>query len=409
MNFSSQEIDTRLQFFSELLFHNSNCFLWCYSADGELLSTTSTKTVQDKIFRHIGCYDYMLEHTKSGTAPLMMSSASGLVWGAVFEQQHSVITRIHVLGPVSTHAGNTSYRKYVNWSKVTVSWRSKFMRIMESLPVINSLTFMQVLLMLQFCISGEHLTVSDIVLQQAVKTKSSGKSAVSEEEPYADRIHVYMAEQALLSFVRNGDVNYNTTLSDILPYFSNRRRFSKDALQHEKLGQVQFIVRCFTAAVEGGLPLDTAYTRKDSYIWDVENAKSVSEVRQIGMTMYKDFVQLVYMQRANRNLSSAVQSTCDYIENHLNENLAAEELARRVGYTNYYLSRIFKKETGFSIDEYARNTRIERAKIMLANSTDSIQKISEDLGFGDRNYFSVTFKKVTGIPPATFRKKHQRL
>lgn len=111
----------------------------------------------------------------------------------------------------------------------------------------------------------------------------------------------------------------------------------------------------------------------------------------------------------NHNLSKAVRSTCDYIENHLNENLTAEFLAGRVGYTGYYLSRLFKKETGFSIDAYTRNVRIERAKLLLASSTESIQDIAESLGFNGRNYFSTIFRKNAGMPPAAYRKKYQRL
>lgn len=411
MEYSTHEIDARLHFLSELLFHDTNCYLWCYSKDGDLLSTNSPKLVLNRLFQRAGCFDYMMEYAKSGTAPLMMSNAAGIVWGAVFEVQNAEVVRVHVLGPVSSHAGNRTYQKYTDWNKVGVSWRSKFIRLMDSMPVISSVRFMQILLMMQFCITGEHLTVSDIVMQQhAASEKDGGNTTASTgEDEHADRTQVYMAEQSLLSYVRNGDPSYNAALSEMTRSFNSKHMLSKDALQHEKLGQVQFIAQCCTAAVEGGLPLDTAYTRKDTYIWDVDNAKSISEVRQIGMTMYNDYVHLVYKQRANRNLSTTVQSTCDFIENHLGENLSTEELARRVGYSNYYLSRLFKKETGFSIDEYARNARVERAKIMLVNSTKSIQQIAEELGFGDRNYFTVTFKKVTGIPPATYRRKNQHL
>ena len=278
---------------------------------------------------------------------------------------------------------------------------------MENLPVISYVTFAHRVLMMQFCVTGERIQVSDIVMQR--EPKKQVPKELTESDDNKDRIQVHMAERALLDRIRNGDTNYAEAMENAVKVLTGSRPFSTDALQHTKLGQVQFIVLCCSAAIEGGLSPETAYTRKDGYIQDVENAKSITEVTQIGKTMYEDFIQLVHKQRLNPSYSKVIQSTCDYIENHLGENLSAEALAKRVGYSAYYLSRVFKKETGFTIDEYTRYVRIERAKSMLCSSTDSIQEIAEALGFGGRNYFTVTFKKVTGIPPATYRKNHQRL
>ena len=92
----------------------------------------------------------------------------------------------------------------------------------------------------------------------------------------------------------------------------------------------------------------------------------------------------------------------------MEEKLTAQDLASRIGYSGYYLSRWFKKETGFSIDEYARNAKVERAKRMLVTTQDSIQDIADSLGFAGRNYFASTFRKITGMPPAAYRKKYQK-
>jgi len=230
-----------------------------------------------------------------------------------------------------------------------------------------------------------------------------------EPEKYADRIQVYMSEQSLLNVIRRGDLNYKSIIDSASRNLLGKERLSSNALQDAKLGQAQFIALCAHAAIEGGLSAETAYNRKDAYIQEVESAQSVTEVSQIGRELYADFVQLVHKQKNSLPYSKPVQSTCDYIQNHLGEKLSAGFLAERVGYADYYLSRIFKKETGISIDEYTRNARVERAKVLLVSTKDSIQDIAAALGFGERNYFSVTFKKVTGIPPAAYRKKHLKM
>lgn len=407
MKFTSAEIDRRLQFFTELLSYEANCYLWTYSGDGTLLSTNCPHLVLDTVFRHGSLHDYMMNHAKRSHSPLMLSNEHGMVWGAVFEQDGDQLERIHLLGPSFTCVMNNAEIEKAVWGKINPRWKPKYIKIMETIPVISSVMFTHRILMMQYCLTGERINTSDIVMQfgqNISDAKGRANSGI-----YSDRIQIHMAEQTLLSMIRNGDINYQSALSNASRVFTGRGQLSGDPLQNAKLGQVQFIALCCNAAIEGGLSAETSYNRKDSYVRDVGQAKSITEVTQIGKTMYEDYVQLIYNQRMNQYYCKAVQSTCEYIENHLEENLTAELLAKRVGYSDYYLSRLFKKETGFSMDEYIRNARIERAKILLASSKTDIQDIAESLGFSGRNYFAVTFKKVTGMPPAAYRKKFQKL
>lgn len=407
MQYSPAEIDSRLQFFSELLSYESVCYLWTYSADGTLLSTNCPHLVLDTMFRHSGLHEYMMEHAGLSSAPLMLSYEHGLVWGAVFEQENQQLERIHLLGPAFTSVMNTAELEKAVWGKITPRWKPKYMKILDTLPVISSTMFSHRILMMQYCMTGERIHISDIVMQHEKKTQN--RTNRSGATIYTDRIQIHMAEQTLLSMVRNGDINYQSTLSNVTRVFTGRDQVSGDALQNSKLGQVQFIALCCSAAIEGGLSAEVAYDRKDAYIRDVDQARSVTEVTQIGRTMYTDYIQLIHNLRTNQQYSKAVQSTCDYIESHMEENLTAELLAKRVGYSDYYLSRLFKKETGFSLDEYTRNIRVERAKVLLASSDMDIQDIAESLGFSGRNYFAVTFRKVTGMPPGAYRKKYLKL
>ena len=408
MYFTSEQIDERLQFFSELMSYNAPCFLWTYSPEGDLLSTNCPKTVLNRFFQNCGCYQYMMEHSKVSKSPLLMSGAMGLLWGAVFEHQNDQLERIHVLGPVHTQTIDNVNLEQVIWGKTDVRWKPKYKKIMEMLPVISMVMFTHRIMMMQYCLTNERILLSDIAMQN--EPDDASLLAIEHDGGvYADRTQVHMAQRAMLNMVRNGDSNYHEVLTRSSRFISGHHRVSRDPVQHMKLGQVQFIALCCEAAIEGGLSPEIAYNRKDNYVRDVENAKSISDIVQTGRTMYEDYIRLVHNHRVNNNYSRVVRSTCDYIENHLEESLSADVLAQRVGYADYYLSRLFKKETGFGIDEYTRNARIERAKNMLANTTDTIQQIAEALGFGGRSYFSVVFKSVTGIPPAAYRKQHQKL
>lgn len=404
------DIDSRLHFFLELLSINSNFYLWTYASDGTLMHTNCQDLVLEKFLKMSGYFDYLIAHTEKSMMPLLMSNAMSMVWGAAFEQTEGQLSRIHVLGPVFTHTVTQAELEKQVWGKISPAWKPVYLEIMKKLPVLSTTTFVHRILMMQYCISGEKLKISDIEMQWK-KPDQENQRAKSQQDigVYADRIQVYMAEQSMLQLIRNGDMNFQEVMHRASLFYTGKQQFSTDALQHAKLGQVQFIALCCIAALDGGLSAEVAYNRKDAYIQDVDNAKSITEITEIGKTMYEDYVTLVHRQRKNPSYSKAIQSTCDYIESHLDQNLAVASLANRVGYSEYYLSRLFKKETGFSIDEYARNTKMERAKLLLTSTQDSIQDISDALGFGNRNYFSTTFRKTTGVPPASYRRKYQKL
>jgi len=95
----------------------------------------------------------------------------------------------------------------------------------------------------------------------------------------------------------------------------------------------------------------------------------------------------------------------DYIEDHLPEPLTREEIAHYVHFHPAYLSRYFRKKTGWSLSEYIVRQRIEYAKEMLTQSELRISHIMSRLGYDNLSHFTRTFKKLTGVTPMQFRKK----
>lgn len=93
----------------------------------------------------------------------------------------------------------------------------------------------------------------------------------------------------------------------------------------------------------------------------------------------------------------------DYIELHLGGRIRAADLAALAGYGEYYITRLFKQETGYSINDYIKFAKIERAKVLLASTGQPLQQIADTLGFATRSYFSQCFKQVVGQSPAEYR------
>ncbi len=93
-----------------------------------------------------------------------------------------------------------------------------------------------------------------------------------------------------------------------------------------------------------------------------------------------------------------------YVRKNLNSKLALSEIANHVGYSPNHCDTIFKKETGDSIINYLISERISEAKRLLDEGVLSLKLIAETVGFEDYNYFSRTFKKVTGKTPTEYKK-----
>ena len=56
-----------------------------------------------------------------------------------------------------------------------------------------------------------------------------------------------------------------------------------------------------------------------------------------------------------------------------------------------------------NVTQYISLKRIERAKMLLHSSNQSIQSISEELGFCNQSYFSEIFRSIVGMSPGEYR------
>ena len=145
-----------------------------------------------------------------------------------------------------------------------------------------------------------------------------------------------------------------------------------------------------------------------TYIEAVVNSNDTGELSALALTMYHDFIYRVHHLRTNPNYSHAIQKCCDYIELSLNRKIKIADLATLCGYTEYYLTEKFKKETGQSITSYIRFAKIERAKVLLVSTDDEVRGIAEQLAFNTPNYFIQCFRETTGYTPTQYRKKFRK-
>jgi AraC-like DNA-binding protein len=83
------------------------------------------------------------------------------------------------------------------------------------------------------------------------------------------------------------------------------------------------------------------------------------------------------------------------------------EAARLCRMSESYFMSFFKHVTGLSFTRYLNQFRIEQAQSLLANSDESIANIGQQVGFCDQSHFGLVFKKISGMTPASYRRRYR--
>lgn len=118
----------------------------------------------------------------------------------------------------------------------------------------------------------------------------------------------------------------------------------------------------------------------------------------------------LYLNKAISQINQALEGTNyavnlvkQYINDYYEQDLTLVVLADMVYLSPNYLSNIFTKTTGKSINKYIRQVRIQRAKELLINTNMKIWDISIRVGYPNPSYFCKIFQAQVGTTPEKFR------
>lgn len=165
--------------------------------------------------------------------------------------------------------------------------------------------------------------------------------------------------------------------------FENRRLgvgnlITKDIASSTGLHKIiKKIKRCFNENKPESIALSKAYT--------IELLIKFSEI-----TGSKDHV-------GNEKISSVIK----YINENLNKDLSLSALEKKFFLSKFYLSHLFKDQTGFSVANYIMQKRIIRSKELILEEIP-LTEVAETVGFNDYSGFYRSFKRMTGKAPRDF-------
>lgn len=109
--------------------------------------------------------------------------------------------------------------------------------------------------------------------------------------------------------------------------------------------------------------------------------------------------------RKGRLPSNLLERAIDYMQAFIDKDIALETIAAEVGLSPYHFARMFKVSVGIPPHRYLSEIRIERARIRLATTDESITEIAVSLGYDSPSHFSAAFRARLGMTPSTFRRQ----
>ena len=146
----------------------------------------------------------------------------------------------------------------------------------------------------------------------------------------------------------------------------------------------------------------------DTAIWEkVSRLKTLSGVRQLLMGLFTQVDEYLASKSSSRN-TKVVESIKLIIKARYREQINVEDISRTVYLSQGYANALFKKETGKSIFDFLLQYRLEKAKSLLMDSDSKVSVVSESVGYDNKSYFSLMFKKYVGISPSDFKTRFAR-
>ena len=230
-------------------------------------------------------------------------------------------------------------------------------------------------------------------------------------QPFATIEHTYDLESRYMQAVSQGNTAEASLLMRQIIQRTVRIPQSQGNLQDLKAAISGIaIARTLSriAAKSAGVPSPALDALSSEFAQRALTAGNAQEINSHSLEMVERFCELVRQYRL-RPYSPIVRKVIHHVLLNLHNQLTVEQIARIVSVSPNYLSSIFHKEVGKTLQAYIQNLRLEKASKLLILTTLSIQEIGADVGIPDNNYFAKVFRKKYGTTPSSYRNRPESI
>ena len=204
--------------------------------------------------------------------------------------------------------------------------------------------------------------------------------------------------QAVKAMNREGAARAITNLT--AQFKANHITFDKCVLYSQKL-----MMRLITLTNEVTGELDTDSLENISENTDFYKVSNLFHLQESLKNMCDKVFEILEVVKNNTIVSQVIKAENYIKEHYCDPELSLNTITEHLAISTSYFSAIFKAQTGSTFVEYLTHLRMEKAKQILAFTDRRTYEAAEDVGFTDPHYFSVAFKRVTGMTPREYREQ----
>ena len=100
---------------------------------------------------------------------------------------------------------------------------------------------------------------------------------------------------------------------------------------------------------------------------------------------------------------SRISEAISYIRDNIGSRIEISKLADMACMSKDHFTRMFRKETGETPNQYIILRKMEKAELLIVTTEMSVKSIANALGYDDSSYFNRLFRKQTGVTPQQYR------
>lgn len=291
---------------------------------------------------------------------------------------------------------------------------------LEHVPKLNLNRFVDSLHLAHNLFHTFELITEDILLQNFSEDMSVMKqkylSLLFKTRERDDIHNPYTQEVREMNSVTAGDV-VALKQSWIEAYNGKLGILAPTPLRSAKNLGIVLITIVSRAAMRGGLNSEIAYSLSDTFINEIEHQETIEAIYHLAKHAEIEYTLLVKESQTattihtqeNRYMHPYVIQGQQYIYANLHRNLMVTDVATVVNVHPNYFSRIFKQDTGLTVQELVTQQKIRYAEQLLVASTKTISEISTNIGYNSQSYFTKVFRNVTGYTPHAYRRQFSNL
>jgi len=298
-------------------------------------------------------------------------------------------------GPVQTVVGAAPALKIAQKHKIqAASYR---------LPYCELKTFLEAMKLLLYEETSEKVCLSELYTKQQPEPEQQKFFEKKRWMEKGGHLHnPYQHEQKKLGSIRAGNLKLlEECQNEVWP--GEIGQLADNPIRQEKNLSIVVISIACRAAIDGGVAPQKAFSMSDVFISNIERMTQVLPIQAAVVEYEREFARAVEQVKHDSEHNRYVERAKEYVAEHIDESIRVVQIGEALGINENYLTGLFHKYEGITLQHYIRKEKVRQAKELLLYSSYSCSEIAALLCFSTQSHFSSAFKREVGMTPAKYR------